>query len=120
MLIKQKISSLPRNLALGTFGKKDNVLDKGKSAITPLLNRPEVLSSGSDKARLFAKNFSKHLMTQVSLYLLPVSPSRNNLKQHNIFVTPKKFKKVTTSLDLSKVSASNPDCIPVVVLKNCA
>ena len=58
-------------------------------------------------------------MTQVSLYLLPVSPSRNNLKQHNIFVTPKKFKKVTTSLDLSKVSAPNPDCIPVVVLKNC-
>ena len=36
---------------------------------------------------------------------------------HNIFVTPKMVKKVITNLDMSK--ASGPDCIPVVVLKNC-
>ena len=36
---------------------------------------------------------------------------------HNIFVTPKMVKKVITDLDLSK--ASGPDCISVVVPKNC-
>ena len=38
----------------------NSVLNKGKSAITPLFNGPEVLSSASDKAKLFAKNFSKN------------------------------------------------------------
>ena len=47
---------------------------------------------------------------------LPVFPSRTNLKQHNISVTPKIVKKVMMNLDLSK--ASRPDCIPVVPLKN--
>ena len=54
-------------------------------------------------------------MTQVSH--LPIFPSRTNLKLHNISITPKMVKKVITNLDLSK--ASGPDCIPVVVLKNC-
>ena len=48
---------------------------------------------------------------------LPVFPSRTNLKLHNISVTPKIVTKVVMNLDLSK--ASGPDCIPVVVLKNC-
>ena len=36
------------------------VLNKGKSAILPLFSDPEVLVSASDKAKLFAKNFSKN------------------------------------------------------------
>ena len=36
----------------------NSVLNKGKSAIPPLFNMPEVLSSTSDKAKLFAKIFS--------------------------------------------------------------
>ena len=42
-----------------------------KSAITPLFNGPEVLSSASHEAKLFAKNFLRTLMlmAQVSLYL---------------------------------------------------
>ena len=48
---------------------------------------------------------------------LPVVPSRNNMKQHNISVTPKMVRKVVMKFDLSKVSG--PDCIPMVVLKNC-
>ena len=47
---------------------------------------------------------------------LPVFPSRTNLKLHNISVT-QMVRKVVMNLDLSK--ASGPDCIPVVVLKNC-
>ena len=47
----------------------------------------------------------------------PVFPSRTNLKLHNISVTAKMVKKVIMNLDLAK--AYCPDCIPVVVLKNC-
>ena len=75
------------------------------------------LSSASDKARLFAENFSKNSHLDDSAFSLPIFPSRTNLKLHNISVTSKMVKKVIINLDLSK--ASGPDCIPVVVLKNC-
>ena len=92
----------------------NSVLNKGKSAVPPLFNDLEVLSSASDKAKLL-KTFLRTLilMTQVSLYLL----SRTNLKLHDNSVTPKMVRKVAVNLDLSK--AAGPDCIPVVVLKNC-
>ena len=95
----------------------NSVLNKGKSVIPPLFNGPEVLSSASDKAKLFAENFSKNSNLDDSGISLPVFPSRTNLKLHNIFVTPKMVKKVIMNLDLPK--PSGPDCIPVVVLRNC-
>ena len=95
----------------------NSILNKGKSAIHPLLNGPEVLSSVFDKAKLFAKNFSKNSNLDDSGIFLPAFPSRTNLKLHNISVTPKKVKKVIANLDSSKTSG--PVCIPVVVLKNC-
>ena len=117
MLIKQKSPSLPRNLTLETWQIANSVLNKGKSAITPLFNGPEVLSSASDKAKLFAENALKNSNLDDSSICLLVFPSRTNLKLHSISVTPKMVKKVTMNLDLSKTSG--PDCIPVVVLKNC-
>ena len=75
------------------------------------------MSSASDKAKLFAKNFSKNSNLDDSDISLPVFPSRTNLKLYNISITPKMVKKVITNLDSSK--ASGPDCIPLVVLKNC-
>ena len=95
----------------------NSVLNKGKSAIPPLFNSPEALSSASDKAKLFPENFSKNSNLNDSGISLPVFPSRINLKLNNISVTPKMVKKVIMNLDLPK--ASGPDCIPVVVLKNC-
>ena len=77
----------------------------------------EVLPSASDKAKLFPKTFSKNSNLDDLGISLPVFPSRTNLKLHNISVTPKMVKKVIMNLDSSK--ASGPDCIPVVVLKNC-
>ena len=77
----------------------NSVLNKGKSAIPPLFNGPEVLSSASDKAKLFAENCSLNSSLDDSGVSLPVFPSRTNLKLHNISITP--------------------NCIPVVVLKNC-
>ena len=94
----------------------NSVLNKGKSAIPPLFNGLELLSSASDKAKLFAKNFSKNSNIDDSGISLPVFPSRTNLKLHDISITPKMVKMVITNLDSSK--ASGPDCIPVVVLKN--
>ena len=73
--------------------------------------------SGSDKAKLFAENFSENSNLDDFGISLPVSPSRTNLRLHNISVTPKMVKKVLINLDLSKTSG--PDCIPVVLLKNC-
>ena len=75
-----------------------------------------MLSSASDKAKLFAKNFSKDSNLDDSGISLPSFPSRTNLKLHNVSVAPKMIKKVIMNLDSSK--ASGPDYIPVVVLKN--
>ena len=76
-----------------------------------------MLPSASDKANFFPKNFCKNSNLDDSGISLHVFPSRTNLKLHNISVTPKMVKKVIVNLDSSK--ASGPDCIPVVVLKNC-
>ena len=66
---------------------------KGKSAIPPLINCQELLSSVSDKAKLFAENFSKNSDLDDSGISLHVFSSRTNLKLHNISVTPKMVKK---------------------------
>ena len=94
----------------------NSVPNKGKSAIPPLFNSLEVLSSASDKVKFVPENFTKNSNLDDSGISLPVFPSRTNLKLHNISVTSKMVKKVKVNFDLSK--ASGPDCIPVVVLKN--
>ena len=76
-----------------------------------------MLSSASDRAKLFAKNFSENSNFDDSGISLPASPSRTNLKLHNISVTHHLSKKVITNHDSSK--ASGPDSFRVVVLKYC-
>ena len=66
--------------------------NKGKSAVPTLFNRLEVLSSASDKAKLFAEKFSKNSNLDDSGISLPVFPSRTNLKLHNIYVSSKMVK----------------------------
>ena len=99
------------------LGIANSVPRKGKSATPALFTRPEILSSASDKAKLFAKNVSKNFNLDDSVIFLLVFPFRTNLKLHSISVTRKMVKKVITMLDVSK--ASGPEWIPVVVLKNC-
>ena len=53
----------------------NSVLIKDKSAIPPLFKGLEVLSSASDKAKLFAENFSKNSNLDDSAVSLPVFPS---------------------------------------------
>ena len=115
---KTKESITSQKLGSRDFWRIANsVLNKGKSAIPLLFNSLEVLSSASNKVKLFAENFSKNSDLDNSGIFLPVFPYRNNLKLRNISVTPKMVKKITANFDLWK--ASGPDCIPVVVLENC-
>ena len=75
-----------------------------------------MLSSTSDKAKLFAKNVSKNTNFDDSGISLTVFSSKTNLKLRNISVTPMMVKEVITNLDSVKVFG--PDFIPLVVL-NC-
>ena len=116
MLIKQKSPLLPRNLALMTFGELPIVF-------STKVNLLYLLYSTAQRHCLlhlimqncFLKTF---LRTLIDLGIsLSVFRSITNLKLHNISVTPKMVKKVIMNLSLSK--AFSPDCIPVVVVKNC-
>ena len=78
MLIKQKSPSLSRSFALRTFGELP-------SAIPPLFNVPEVLSSASDKAKVFAENFTKDSSLDDSGIFLLVFSSKTNMKLHKNF-----------------------------------
>ena len=111
---KTKESITSQKLGSRDFWRIANsVLSEGKYALPPLFIGQEVLSSASDNA----KNFSKNSNLDNSGISLPMFSSRTNLKLHNISITIKMVKKDITIHDLSKTSG--PDCIPVVVLKNC-
>ena len=118
MLIKQKNPSLPINLTFGRFGELPAVFSTKVKLLYLLYSTARrCCLLHLIKQNYFRKTFltTLILMTQVSLYLF--FPSGSNVKLQNISVTPKMIKKVITNLDLSK--ASSPDCISMVVLKNC-
>ena len=73
--------------------------------------------SASDKAKVFAEIFSKNSNLGESGIFLPSIPFATNFKLLNIAATLKLFRKVIIYFDFWM--ASGPDCIPVVVLKNC-
>ena len=99
--------------SLGIWRIVNSVLNKAKSAIPSLFNSPMVLSFASDKAKLFAENFSKNYNLDDSSISLPDFFFWSNLTLHNISVSPKKVKMVIAILDLLK--ASDPDCILISV-----
>ena len=94
-----------------------SVPSKGKSAIPPLFNCPELLFSASDEAKLFAKKFLEYSNLDDSVNSLPAFPSRTNLNMHNISASLRLVKRVTTNLVLSKTS--DRDSFPVAVLRKC-
>ena len=119
MLIKQKSPSLPRNVAVRTFGKLPIVFSRKVKLLYILYSTARrCCDLHLIKQNYLLKTFLRTLTltTKVSVYLFSLL-YLFNLKLHNISVTPKMVKKVITNLDLSE--ASGPDCIPVVVLKNC-
>ena len=74
-----------------------------------------MLPSASDKANLFAENFSKNSNDDWG-FSLPAFPSRFNVNLHNICITPRLVRKFITILRSSVVCGL--DCISTVVLKN--
>ena len=91
----------------------NSALHKGKSPIPSVFNDPEVMSSTSDKAELFAKNYSKNSNLDDQVCLNWFSLWELILKLHeSSVVTPKMVKRVITNLDSLK--GSGPDCILVV------
>ena len=65
---------IPQKLVSWDFWRIANsILNKSKSAIPSLFNGSEVLPSASDKAKLFAENFSKNSNLDESGISLPVS-----------------------------------------------
>ena len=66
LIIKHANNKTKESITSNKLGSRDfwrianSVLNKGKSAISPLINSPEVLSSTSDTAKLFAEGFSKN------------------------------------------------------------
>ena len=117
-LLKQMSPSLPRNLAVGTSGEL-LILFSTKVNLLYLLYSTDLSYCLLHLIRrnYLLKNFSKNSNLYDSGICLPIFPSRTNLKLYNISVSPKMVKKIITNLDSSK--ASGPDCIPLVVLKNC-
>ena len=112
---KAKESTHSHKLGSQDFWQITNsVLNKGKSAILPLFNSPEVLSSAFKKAKWFTETFSKNPKKSFLRNLddsgisLLVFPSRTNLKHQSISITPTMVKKVIMNLDLPK--ASVPYC----------
>ena len=87
MPIKQKSLTSQTPGSWDFWGIANSVLNKIKSAISPLFNGLDVLSSASDKAKLFAGNFFQNSNLDDSDILLPDFPSRTNLELH-ISVTP--------------------------------
>ena len=80
MLLKRE-SITSQKLGSHDFWRIANsFLNKDESDLSPLFNGPEVLSSPSDKAKLFAKNFSENSNLDDSGNSLLVFPSRTNLK----------------------------------------
>ena len=70
--VKFRQASNPCKRVLDFWQIANSVLNKGKSAIPPLFNGPEVLSSASIKQNCLLKTFLNTLilMIQISLYLL--------------------------------------------------
>ena len=95
----------------------NNVTNKGKSNIPPLINGPEVLTTSKDKAEHFAQKFSKNSTLDDTGHPLPEFEARTHQVLSSISITPKKVASVIQSLDPSK--ATGPDGIPVVVLQRC-
>ena len=84
---KSKESSTSEKLGFHNFWQITNsVLNKGKSAISPLFSGPEALFSASDKEKLL-KTFLRTLILMTRTYL----------KLYNIYVTPKMVKIVITN-----------------------
>ena len=96
----------------------NSILNRGKSAIPPLFNGPEVLTASMDKANLFARNFSNNSTLDDSFHALPDFPLRTEQRLCSRKITARMV--ANAILDLDAFKATGPDKIPSIVLKKCS
>ena len=107
----------PERIESREFGRITNKIpSRGKSLVLSIINGPEVISSSSDKAKLFAGIFAANSTLDDSNHPLPDFPSRTNCTIPKFKVTLKVISKLIHYLQSSK--ATCPDQIPVVVFKH--
>ena len=94
----------------------NSILNRGKSAIPPLFNGPEVLTASMDKANLFARNFSNNSTLDDSFHALPDFPLRTEQRLCSRKITARMV--ANAILDLDAFKATGPDKIPSIVLKS--
>ena len=113
-----------RSVASQRTGSRDfwricnSVLNRGKSTIPPLFNGPEVLTTSTDKANLFARNFSSNSTLDDGFQQLPDFPSRTEQRLTSRKITARMVSHAIYDLDTCK--ATGPDRIPSIVLKMCS
>ena len=95
-----------------------SILNRGNSTIPPLFNGPEVLTTSTDKANLFARNSSCNSTLDDGSQQLPDFPSRTEQILGSKKITAKIVSRVFYDLDASKVTGL--DRIPAIVLRMCS
>ena len=83
MIIRQGRLSFFRSLALVTFDRLLIEFPRKTNVISPQFNRPELLSSASDKTNMFAETFSDKSNLDDSGISLPVFSCGTNGILHN-------------------------------------
>ena len=105
-------------LGLGDFWRTAKIIfRKGKFTLPPVFIAAKARLFLSSKTNSCDENFFNNFNLDDSDIYLHVFPFGNNRKLYIIAITPKLVKKVTINFDSSKLP--RPDCIPVVVQKNC-
>ena len=121
---KRVLKATRRSVASQLIGSRDflricnSVLNRGKYTIPPLFNSPGVLTTSTDKANLFASNFSYNSTLDDGSQQLPGFPSRTEQKLSSKNITAKMVSRAIYDLDTSKVTG--PERIPAIVLKMCS
>ena len=110
-----------------SLGSKDfwrilnSVLNRGKSSIPPLVNGSQIIQSSKGKAELFANMFAENCRLKSAPNLSPNLDPRTDTDSEvldSIQFSPFVISRVLSKLDTA--SASGPDQIPAVVLKQLA
>ena len=124
------IESTKSKISDQTLGSKDfwrilnSVLNRGKSSVPPLVSGSQIIQSSKGKAEVFATMFAEHCRLSSAPKFPPYFEPRKSSEDlsetglDDIQFTPFVISRVLSKLDTA--SASGPDRIPAIVLKQLA
>lgn len=91
-------------------------MNKGKTTVTTVINGPEVISSSTDKAKIFASIFTSNSTLDNKGQRLPNFPRQTEHDLSNILISVREVSGLIKSLNPAK--ATSRDNIPIIVDKN--